>query len=367
MYESDTIEPRTPRRPRSRSIRGVGLSFLIALLVSGCGDSSPLDPGDLPDQREVGVVVNSVELTLTIFETEDPEAEVRTVELGVADGTPTSAAMMGRYALVPMGVVPSAILVDLEEGAPIRSIPLPEGSGATGAIFLNDSIALVANPDRGSVTPVNVLRGTSGEEITTGAYPNAFARAGGRVVVVNAELVDFVPARTSTLSILDEESLDVLGEIELSGENAGAVLVGADDRLYVLNAGRFGEASASLSIVDVEAMSEVGHHEGFGEFPGSLAWGATGEVYVSSWNFGVATWDPSSATFPHPPEEAIAPAGTPSSSGVAADSEGRIHSLEPICDGPGRVFVLGPDHAIDREVPTGICPTGLVFTRLEGD
>jgi hypothetical protein len=365
MHVVFSEEPRAMNHLRHRSFPRIGLSLVAALLVWGCGDGSPIETEDPPGEREVGVVVNSVELTLTIFETEDPGAPVRTVELGVADGTPVSAALRGRYALVPLGIVPSAILVDLEEAAPVRSIPLPEGSGATGAIFVNDSIALVANPDRGSVTPLNVLRGTSAQEIATGDYPNGFARAGGRVAVVNAELVSFAPARNSTLTILDEASLAVVGQVELSGENAGPALTNGDGLLYVLNAGRFGEASASLSVVDLEAMSEVAHHEGFGDFPGSLARSAAGDLYLSSWNFGVASWDPSTSTFARSPEDPITPGGIPSSSGVAADSEGRIYSLEPVCDGPGRVFVLGPNHAVEREVPTGICPSGLVFTWLE--
>ena len=93
---------------------------------------------------------------------------------------------------------------------------------------MNDSIVLAANPDLNSVTPVNVVAGTSGSEIAVGRYPQAIVVEGGRAFVLNAELeldveLGFVvPDGPSTVSVIDIESLTVTSTMALSGENAGA-------------------------------------------------------------------------------------------------------------------------------------------------
>ncbi len=360
-FRSPLAGPSFPRLIRF----GFAWALVAALFVSGCTDASPTS-GDPPGTTEIlGVVVNSVEVTLTLFEVEEPEEGTRTVELGVPEGTPVGLSVQGHTALVPMGVVPTATVVDLEGGAVLRTIPLPEGSGATGSIFLTDSTALVANPERNTVSPVNVHSGEAGLEIEVGGYPSAFARVGELVVVVNGELEDFVPAGPGTLTVLDRTTLAIVGEIQLSGENPGAAALGRDGRLYVLNAGRFGQGSGSLSVVDLDLMEEVAHHEGFGDLPGGLAVGSDGRIHVSSWSFGVAVWDPAGEVFVHPPDAAVAPEGVPSAAGRGTDPDGTLYTLSPDCEEPGRVLRLGPDYEVEITVPAGVCPTALAFAEVE--
>ncbi|MEE8148253.1 MAG: hypothetical protein V3T24_11655, partial [Longimicrobiales bacterium] len=57
------------------------------------------------ETAEVGIVLSSTELSLTIFEVEDP-AQTRTVGLG-PDGSPVSMAVWGNLAAVPLGIVPA--------------------------------------------------------------------------------------------------------------------------------------------------------------------------------------------------------------------------------------------------------------------
>lgn len=356
-----------PLRSRASS-RFAGLlstALLALVLLTGCDAGTPTS-GDPPAPTEpVGVVVNSIEVTLTVFQVEDPDAPSRTVELGVSDGTPVGASVRGELALVPMGVVPTAAVVDLAAGTVLRTIPLPEGSGATGSIFLTDSTALVANPGRGSVSPVNVRSGEAGAEVEVGAYPSAFVATDELVVVVNSELEDFVPARDGTLTVLDAGTLAEVGRVELSGENPGSAVMGSDGFLYVLNAGRWGEGSGSLSVVDLESMEEVAHHEGFGDLPGSLTWASGGRLHASSWSFGILVWDPATGAFVHPPEDAVHPRGTPSAAGLGVDEEGRLYALSPDCEEPGEVWRLDPSYEVEWSLPVGVCPQAVVFTELD--
>jgi DNA-binding beta-propeller fold protein YncE len=309
------------------------------------------------------VVVNSVEVTLTVFATEDP-TDSRTVDLEIPEGTPVGVSTRGELAVVPLGVWPAAVVVDLEAGAVTRAVPLPSGSGATGSIFLTDSTALVANPGRGSVTRVNVLRGTTETEVAVGTYPQFFVETAGKIVVVDSRLVDFEPSGPGTLVVLDPESLAVEGTVTLSGENSGRAVAGPGSLLYVLNGGRFGTASGSLSVVDLDLMEEVAHHEGFGEFPQGLVLGGDGRLYVSSWSLGVLSWDPELEGFHRGPDDPVTPGGVGSASGLGVDGGGRLHTLFPDCEGPSKVLRLGTGYAVEGEVPVGICPTALAFTVL---
>lgn len=350
-------EKRTPVRAT------FALALGWALLLTGCGDDGLVvvaPPGSVP----VGVVVNSVELTLTVFTVDDPELRW-TIPLG-PDGSPVGAAVRGDLAVVPMGIVPVAAVVDLAAGAVVRNAPLPSGSGATGAAFVNDSIVLVANPGRNTVSPVNALRGTVGDEIPVGGFPSVVRVVGEKVWVVNGELEDFQPARTGTLTILDRESLEVIGGVELSGENPGGITDGPGGLLFVVNGGVSGEGNGSLSVVDPDQEEEVAHHPGFGDFPQQPAVAGDGRLYVSSWSYGLAAWDPGTGTFHRGPDDPIQPDGVGASAGVAVDSEGRLWSLFPECGEPSRVLRLDPGYETELAVDVGICPAALYFVELEG-
>jgi hypothetical protein len=355
---AEALHPTAPRA-------GALLALALLWALTGCSEGSPTQSDPPVEPSELAVVVNSVEVTLTLFDPDEPEASRRTVELGVPDATPVGASIRGELALVPMGVVPTAAVVDLSSGVVTRNIALPSGSGATGSIFVNDSMALVANPMRGTVTPVNVHTGSAGEEIPVGNYPSGFVRSGDRIAVVNTELVNFEPVRTGTLTVLDAQGLGILGTVELSGENSGPAQRAPDGRILVLNSGRFGQGTGSLSAVDLELMSEVEHHDGFGEFPGGLAVAGDGRVFISSWSYGIAVWNSSTAGFERAPSDAVAPGDVPSAAGVAVDAEGRLHSLSPDCSEPGRVHRLGPDFQVELSVPVGVCPVHLGFTSIE--
>lgn len=359
---------------RLRGLRKTTFLYLLPVLVllGACSSDStgPVDPPVDPVYQEIGVVVNSVERSLTLFSADDPEDGIVAKTVGVGpEGSPVNVAVRDHHAVVPLGTYPFAAIVDLIEGEVTHTVALPEESGATGVAFLNDSIALVGNSMRNSVSPVNVRRGTVGEEIDVGVYPEEIVAFEGTAYVLNAELdlSTWEPAGPGSVTVIDEE-LNVTATIELSGLNPEGAALGADGRLYVLHAGTFGAGNGSLSAVDLTTGTEVAHHEGFGEFPGSIAVAPSGTILVGLYGDGIVEWDPSTETFTHASEDPWTPGGIPPVASLAFDSEGRLFVTNPgDCMAPGQIARITADGETAAEVATGVCPMELVFTEIELD
>jgi streptogramin lyase len=231
--------------------------------------------------------------------------------------------------------------------------------------FVNDSVVLVGNPGLNSVSPVNVRTGVATDPIGVGVFPQSIRTVGDLVLVANANLVNFVPAAPGAITVLDAETLTLSGTIPLSGWNPGVMQDRSDGQVYVLNSGNFGGADGSLSIVDPRALLETAHHPGFGEFPGGLAVGTGGDVYVSSFSYGIAIFDPVAGSFEQSPAEALAPNGTPSSSGLGFDEEGRLYALEPQCQQPASTYRLTSEFQVEAVVSVGTCPIAIAFTSVK--
>lgn len=336
--------------------------LLPALLLAGCDDITGPEP---TTGVEAAVVINSKERSLTVIPVDDA-AGAFTVGVG-AEGTPVSVAARGNVAVVPLGTYPFAAVVDLRTRAVAHTVALPQGSGASGVAFLNDSIALVGNPALNSVSPVNVRRGTVGAPIATGVYPSTIVAHGGRAYVLNAQLENWAPARPGTITVIDG-SLKTVGTIQLSGLNPGSAAFGPDGRLFVVNSGKWGANNGSLSVVDVSQMRETSHHPGLGNFPGSVAVARDGAVMVGVYGLGILSWDPTSRTLTRGLDNPIKPGLVPPVSDIAFDSEGRLYALNPgTCKEPGRAYRVAADGQVEQEMETGICPFGLTFTFLPED
>jgi hypothetical protein len=342
---------------RSLRRRLAGLLLLPALVLpAACDDPAGVEP----DPGYLEVVLNSVENSLTIFPVEGPApASTRTVGLG-PQGSPVGLATRGSLAVVPMGVYPFAAVVDLANGTVLRSVPLPANSGATGAVFLTGSVAVVANPNRNTVSPLNVLTGAVGPEVAVGTYPHAVTTDGSRVYVVNANLVNFSPAGPGSVTVLTGQ-FQVVGTAPLTGLNPAAAVV-RGNRLYVLNSGRFGQGDGSLSVVDLATLREERLVTGFGEFPGSLAVGPDGNLYVGVYGTGVLVWDPDTRAFVRGLNNPLVPGGSPPVSAVAFDANGKLHTTNPgDCRTAGAAHRLTPSGTLERTVTTGICPFAIAF------
>lgn len=347
------------RALRRRAAAGA-LLFSAVTFATGCDDDPTRPSGGAP--REHGVVLNSTGLSLTVFPVAAPDS-TRTIPLG-PDGTPGSLAVRGDIALVPLGVFPAVAVVDLAEGVVLRTIPLPAAGGATGVAIVNDSIAFVANPELNSVTPVNYRAGTARAAIDVGVYPQALEAIGDRVFVLEANLVNFTPVGVSTISVIDAGTMEVDADFALGGRNAGDALVSGDSMLYVLHRGDFGEENGSLSVIRLPLAAEAVHHEGFGAGTGTLA-ELDGDLAISSWAYGLALFDPASASFVVAPEDAIVPEDAVNVLAVGSDAGGRLYVVAAgDCVAPGEVVRLagGVDAEPDARITTGACPLAIDFT-----
>lgn len=357
------MKKHSSRRKSTRTLaRASALVVALALTVTGCDDPTGSDP---IEPRPVGVVVNSVDNSLTVFPVNAPDSS-STIGLG-ADGTPVGAAVAGSLVVVPLGLIPAAAVVDLQQGILLHTIALPQGSGATGVATFGADSALVANPQLNTVSVIDAAAGTAGPEIQVGAYPATIVADGGVAYVVNRHLdANFQPTGAGSVTVVDLASLEVVGTIQLTGTNPGSAVLNGD-RLYVLNAGSWGQDNGSLSIVDTGTSTEIEHVTGFGNFPGSLTLGPDGRLYIASFSYGVAIWDPASASFVRSPDQPIQPDGVSAISSVGFDGEDRLYALRPRCTPgePDLAFRLTADLEIDRSITVGNCPTDILFTEIE--
>ena len=336
------------------------VAMTLMLAVAGCSDSSG---PELPSAREVGVVLNSVDVSLTVFGVDSEQAPLT---IGLApDGSPVSMAVRGSLVAVPLGLVPAVAVVDLTTGIVTRTIALPEGSGATGVAFLDDERVMVANPGLGSVSIVNVVDGTVVTTIDVGVFPQGVIVHQGRAFVFNAELgADFLPTGPGTITVFDIASLAVIETIILSAENPSGAAVGPDGRIYVVNAGRSFGNDGSVSVVDGSIPGEVEWHGGFGDFPGAPAFGPEGDLYVPAFSFGVVIWRPGTGRFVRATDDAIEPEGVPSASGLGFDAAGRLYTLRPDCGGPSAILRLASTFEVEATIAVGICPISVAFTEI---
>lgn len=340
------------------------LALLLPLAVTGCDDTT--GPGTV-SQTPLGVVVNSVDNSLTVFPVDAPNSST-TIGLG-GDGTPVGAAVAGELVLVPLGLVPAAAVVDLRTMEIRHTVSLPQNSGATGAAFFGTDSALVSNPQLNTVSVVDAAAGAAGPQIDVGPYPETVVVSGRTAYIVNRHLGDdFQPTGPGTVTVIDLGTLSVTGTIQLTGTNSGAAALHGD-RLYILNSGSWGQGNGSLSIVDTGTATEIDHVTGLGDFPGSLSIGPEGLLYIASFSYGVAIWDPATHSFVRSPDEALQPGGSTAVSAVGFDAQDRPYTLRPFCS-PGEADIayrLTADLAVDRTITVGNCPTAILFTEVVGE
>lgn len=337
------------------------LSGLAALAALAACD---LNPSGGNDGERAAVVVNSVDNTLSIVSLEEGGG-VRTVGLTTAAASPVDLAVRKGTAVVPLGTYPFVAVVDLRNATVRHTVALPANSGATGVAFLNDSIALVSNPGRNSISPVNVVRGQAGAPIAVGTYPEGIIVQGGRVFVLNRNLVNFSPAGPGSITVLNGSTLAVEKTIPLRGLNPAAGVV-VENRLYVINSGRFGQAEGSLSVINLQSLTEESHHTGFGKFPSSIAAHEnTGVLYIGGFGYGLTVWDAAVQQFITGPNNPVKPAGTLDVGDVTSNGEGGLFITAPgNCSSAGKLYEIGRTSAVIRTVTVGTCPLGVEVTEL---
>ncbi len=341
--------------------------FVAALIVGaaiGCSDTN----APLPDPEEVLLVVNSTANTLSIVPVDAPNSSVQ-VPLGGTTPTPVGVSAREGIALVPLGLDNAVAVVDLRAASVMRTVPLPDNSGATGSTIVDDSIGYVGNPNRNTVSRVNYLTGAT-SEVPVGVFPQGLVFTRGKVFVLNGNLDEtFSPAGPSWITVVDPATnarASGIDSIPLTGDgNAGFADVGSDGLLYVMNTGSYFSGEGRLSVIDPLSRTEVASYAGLGTGPGNVAADPDGRIFISSFAEGVMEFNLDSNKVVRGAGQGITfPSGN---STVAADSKLRIYGIESgPCSGgqPGIAHVL--DQALDQTgtIELGECPSGSVVVQI---
>jgi hypothetical protein len=333
-----------------------------AALALGCADTN----APLPEPEEVLLVVNSTANTLSIVPVENPGKAVA-VPLGGTTPTPVGVSARKEIAIVPLGLDNAVAVVDLRAAAVLRTVPLPDNSGATGSTVVDDSIAYVGNPNLNTVSRVNYLTGAT-SQVPAGVFPQGLVFTRGKVFVLNGNLVDFNPVGSSWLTVVDPTTNSRASggdSIPLTGPgNAGFADVGSDGLLYVMNTGSYSSGEGRLSVVDPLARAELASHAGFGTGPGNVASDGGSRLFVSSFAEGVMEFDLDSS-------KVVRGAGhgldVPGNSAVAADSKGRLYAIESgPCSGgePGVAHVFDESLTEIRRITLGECASGAAVVQV---
>jgi hypothetical protein len=343
-------------------IRLRSLVVVTAAALLGCADTN----APLPAPEEVLLVVNSTASTLSIVPVESPG---KAVAVPLAGTTPTPVGVSARkdIAIVPLGLDNAVAVVDLRGATVLRTIPLPDNSGATGSTVVDDSIAYVGNPNLNTVSRVNYLTGAT-SEVPAGVFPQGLVFTRGKVFVLNGNLVNFAPAGPSWITVIDPTTnarADAGDSIALTGPgNAGFADVAADGLMYVMNTGDYSSGEGRLSVVDPLARTELASHSGFGTGPGNVASDGNAHLFISSFAEGVMEFDLDS-------NKVILGAGhgiqVPGNSAVATDSKGRLYAISsgPCAGGKPGVARVGDTATTEiRTITLGECPSGATVVQI---
>jgi len=335
--------------------------LLAATAAAGCaGDltTSTAGPGDVVIDRGA-VVLNRGDRTLTVIPFAE-RASSRTIALGSA-GAPVDLAVRGGVAVVPMGEAGGVVVANLRTGAVERTLAMAPGFDARRAAFVNDTLVLVTNPSRGTLTPLNPVTGRVGAPIAAGGdAPVDVLRSGARVYVLNGA----AGARARGMVTVLDTLLRPAGTAALSGIDPVAA-VARGDLLYVLLAGQPGQGNGALSTVNVPSLRETGFVEGFGESPESMALDARGSLYVPVRKQGLVIFNPSTGVFLHGAGSPLPLGGMDDAVRVASDPAGFVYALQPgTCERAGTLVRLHSDGTPAASALTGICPADVEFTSL---
>ena len=288
------------------------LPLLAAALLAAACDRDPSGgerPFILDGDDQVGLVVNSLGNSLTVFRLGNP-ADTRQIPFGAsASVTPTGLSVQGRRAAVPLGNAGSIALVELEELRISRFFVFTSGN-ATGSAFADDTTLLAANFQEGYVGRVTLGQAsdTIKHTVQVAPAPTAIKIAGGRAAVISSNLdlaQRFYPPRgNGVVTFLDPRTLQVQGVVETGATNPTDAAVGPDGLLYVVNTRDY-VADGSVTIINPQTMTVVATVGGFGAGPGSIHIDAAGLAYVSSFGAGTVVWNTRDRTFVRGPNNPV--------------------------------------------------------------
>lgn len=278
------------------------ISVVAAAAALACSDSTaPAAPGFLggtASNHEIGVVVNSLGKTLTLFQVGSPATQEQ-IALGTSSTvTPVGFSVRRRLAAVPLGNAASVALINLET-ATIQRFYTFSGGNSTGSAFADDSTIIAANGDLNLVGRFTVGQTADAiaNTVAVAPQPAAVTMAGNRAMIVSANLdANFAPIGNGIVTAVDPKTLQILGTAQTGGTNSSDAAVGPDGLLYVVNTGDF-VAEGSLTIIDPATMQVVGTVPNMGVGAGAISIDANGLAYVSAFFVGTVVWNTKTRSF----------------------------------------------------------------------
>lgn len=290
-------------------LRRTSLVAFGMLTLAGC-DNEPSRAelgflGGTETDPHIGLVVNSNGKSLTLFQAGSPTT-TREIPFGSSELiTPTSLAVRGTRAVVPLGQTASLALVDLQTQTIPRIFLFP-GGNATGAAWVDDKTVLAANliDDYVGRFTVDQAGDSIRQTVRVAPAPTEIVVHNGRALVISSNLdARFKPLGNGVVTAIDPRTLQVIGTVQTGGTNPTDAAIGPDGLLYVVNT--HGYDKGSLTIIDPATLRVSAHLEGFGAGPGSISFGRDGRAYISGFFFGTLVWDPKTRQFVRGPDNPV--------------------------------------------------------------
>lgn len=358
---------------RSRSL--ALLTLAGALAASGCTDNASPAPtrgflDGTTSNPDIGLFINSTSHSLLMFQLGDPDQHQEIAFGASTTITPAAFAVRGHLALVPLGDAASVNLVDLESNSVVRTFTFG-GGNATGAAWVDDTTAIVANFLDDYVGRIYIHQ--AGDAITdtvsvTPAPSSVIAHA-GRVFVISSNLdQNYLEIGDAVLTEVNPATMTIVDTITTGGRDAQYGAFGPDGKLYVVNTGEYfpADAQGSLAVYSTAVDAAPTVVEGFGNAPGPITIDAAGRAVISSYSYGSVVYHTGTGAFLRGPDNPLcAPAttGCRTASDAAFAGDGRIYqSFYGSTAGsiPGQIFLYdATTYALIDSIAIPVGPSGL--------
>lgn len=289
-------------------VRRSVLLTATVLALAGC-DLSTFDPGlgflEGFGDPEIGLVINSTDNALTLFQLGAPDRQVQ-IPFGASDAiTPVGFSIRGLNVAVPLGNAASVAIVDLGEQEISRIFLFPSGN-ATGSAWVDDRTLLASNTTDDYVGrfAIDQTGDTISQTVSVAPGPGTIVVHDGRAFVVSSNLDEnYAPLGNGVVTAVDPVTLEVIGTVETGGVNPTDAAVGPDGLLYVVNTHQY--ETGSVTVIDPATLQVTSHISDVAAGPGSIHIDADGLAYISGFFFGTLVLDTGTGEFVRGPENPV--------------------------------------------------------------
>ncbi len=351
------------------------LTLAGAVAASACSDNSAPAPtrgflDGTPGNPDIGLFINSTSHSLLLFKLGAPDQR-QEIGFGASSTiTPVAFAVRGHLALVPLGDAASVNLVDLERNSVVRTFTFG-GGNASGAAWVNDTTAIVANflDDYVGRIVIHQAGDAITDTVSVTPAPSSVIAHDGRVFVISSNLDEnYAEIGDGVLTEVNPATMAIVDTITTGGRNAQYGAFGPDGKLYVVNTGEYfpADAQGSLAVYAAAVDAAPTVVDGFGNAPGPIMIDPTGRAVISSFSYGSVVYSTGTNAFLRGPDNPLcapATAGCRTASDAAFASDGRIYQTfygSAASSIPGQIFIYdGTTYALTDSIAIPVGPSGL--------